>query len=133
VLEAIQKAIVTNVVWITADVHYTAAHHYDPSRAATHDFDDFWEFVAGPIHAGTFGPNPLDPTFGPEQKFVWAPTAEAPAFSPLDGLQSYGLVEAKEDELSVGLWGAIDGHKKFEWGIPALWPVGRGAPYFPRD
>jgi phosphodiesterase/alkaline phosphatase D-like protein len=29
-------------------------------------FDPFWEFVAGPIHAGTFGPNPLDPTFGPE-------------------------------------------------------------------
>lgn len=29
---------VRNVVWFTADVHYTAAHHYDPSRAV---FDDF--------------------------------------------------------------------------------------------
>ena len=25
---------VRNVVWITADVHYAAAHHYDPARAA---------------------------------------------------------------------------------------------------
>jgi phosphodiesterase/alkaline phosphatase D-like protein len=22
--------------------------------------DPFWEFVAGPVHAGTFGPNALD-------------------------------------------------------------------------
>ena len=36
-----------------------------PGRAAFTDFDPFWEFVAGPINAGTFGPNALDPTFGP--------------------------------------------------------------------
>ena len=28
-----------NTVWLTADVHYTAAHHYDPQRAAFKDFD----------------------------------------------------------------------------------------------
>ena len=57
---------VRNVVWITADVHYCAAHHDDPSRAKFTEFDPFWEFVAGPLHAGTFGPNALDKTFGPE-------------------------------------------------------------------
>ena len=55
-----------NLAWLTADVHYAAAHHYDPARATGAVFDPFWEFVAGPIHAGTFGPNVLDPTFGPK-------------------------------------------------------------------
>jgi alkaline phosphatase D len=60
---------VRNVVWLTADVHYTAAHHYSPERAAFTDFDPFWEFVSGPLHAGTFGPSELDGTFGPQVVF----------------------------------------------------------------
>ena len=38
--------------------------------------------MAGPLHAGTFGPNTLDPTFGPEARFVGIPPgyeAESPA------------------------------------------------------
>ena len=46
---------IRNTVWLTADVHYTAAHWYDPSGAKFQDFEPFWEFVSGPIHAGTFG------------------------------------------------------------------------------
>jgi alkaline phosphatase D len=49
-------------VWITADMHYTAAHYYDPNRAVFQDFDPFWEFVSGPLHAGTWGPGNLDNT-----------------------------------------------------------------------
>lgn len=60
------------MVWLTADVHYCAAHHYSPERAAFTDFDPFWEFVAGPINAGSFGPNALDGTFGPEVAFFKA-------------------------------------------------------------
>src|SRR5262249_5308210 len=48
---------VENLVWVTADVHYCAAHFYDPAMAKFQDFDPFWGFVAGPIHTGTFGPN----------------------------------------------------------------------------
>jgi len=33
----------------------------------------FWEFVAGPLNAGSFGPNPLVKTFGPEVVFEKAP------------------------------------------------------------
>ena len=50
-------------------MHYCAAHHYDPARAKGVDFDPFWEFVAGPAHAGTFAPPPLDATFGPEVRY----------------------------------------------------------------
>ena len=61
-LSAFKRHGVRNVVWITADVHYTAAHHYSPERAAFTDFDPFWEFVSGPIAAGALpgqgaGPN----------------------------------------------------------------------------
>ena len=66
-----------NVVWLTADVHYCAAHYYDPARAAFRDFDPFWEFVAGPLNAGSFGPNTLDGTFGPQLVFVESAAARA--------------------------------------------------------
>ena len=64
---------IRNVVWLTADVHYTAAHRYDPNRAQFQEFAPFWEFVSGPLNAGTFGPGDLDATFGPEAVFVKAP------------------------------------------------------------
>ena len=51
-------------------MHYTAAHYYNPDKAQFQDFEPFWEFVSGPLHAGTFGPNDLDNTFGPEVKFI---------------------------------------------------------------
>ena len=89
-LSQLKRDGVRNVVWLTADVHYTAAHHYDPSRAAFSDFDPFWEFVSGPLHAGTFGPNALDPTFGP--RVVFSRAADRPNQPPSDGLQFLGFV-----------------------------------------
>ncbi|WP_242107512.1 alkaline phosphatase D family protein [Luteimonas aquatica] len=81
---------VANVVWLTADVHYCAAHYYDPDQASFQDFDPFWEFVAGPLNAGGFGPNALDATFGPRVVFQKAPPA--PNASPLSGYQFFGEV-----------------------------------------
>jgi alkaline phosphatase D len=90
VLQAAHRAGVAGIVALTADVHYTAAHRYDPSRAQVQDFTPLWEFVSGPLHAGAFGPNALDPTFGPEAVFVAAPPA--PNTSPADGFQFFGEV-----------------------------------------
>ncbi len=100
-LAAIKAHGVRNVVWLTGDVHYTAAHHYDPTRGTFGDFDPFWEFVAGPINAGTFGPNVLDPTFGPSEEFVEA--ALTPNQPPIDGRQYFGVVEATRRALEVQL------------------------------
>ncbi|WP_112275638.1 alkaline phosphatase D family protein [Lentzea terrae] len=101
VLRELKRRRVRNTVWLTADVHYTAAHHYSPDRAAVGDFDPFWEFVSGPLHAGAFGPNKLDPTFGPQAVFVNAPPAANT--TPLDGFQHFGEVKASRDELTVWL------------------------------
>ncbi|MGO4303868.1 alkaline phosphatase D family protein [Cupriavidus sp. RAF12] len=89
-LTRIRQAGLKNVVWVTADVHYCAAHHYAPERAVYKDFDPFWEFVAGPLNAGSFGPNPLDNTFGPRIVFQRAPTAQN--MSPFAGFQFFGEV-----------------------------------------
>ncbi|KQZ67144.1 alkaline phosphatase D family protein [Nocardioides sp. Root151] len=97
VLSAFKRHGIKNVVWITADVHYCAAHHYDPSRAAFTDFDPFWEFVAGPIAAGTFGPNEMDATFGPE--VVFSAHADTPNESPRAGHQFFGHAEIDRDGL----------------------------------
>ncbi|MGM1057816.1 alkaline phosphatase D family protein [Saccharothrix sp. Mg75] len=102
VLRELKRRRVRNAVWLTADVHYTAAHHYSPQRASFTDFDPFWEFVSGPLHAGAFGPNALDPTFGPEAVFVNAPPVANT--TPLDGFQHFGEVEVSRDgELTVHL------------------------------
>jgi alkaline phosphatase D len=91
-LAFLQRERVRNVVWITGDVHYAAAHHYDPARARFADFDPFWEFVAGPLNAGTFGPGVLDPTFGPEVRFVGIPPGMKPNRPPSTGLQFFGTL-----------------------------------------
>jgi len=90
-LRFIRDRRIRNVIWITADVHYAAAYHYDPSRARFTDFAPFWEIVACPLHAGTFGPNTLDATFGPELRFLAIPPDLKPNRPPSDGFQFFGL------------------------------------------
>jgi alkaline phosphatase D len=112
ILGFIKQANIENIVWLTADVHYAAAHYYDPKRAAIPDsFLPFWEFVAGPLHSGSFGPNALDGTFGPEVKFQFAPpTGSKLPLAPSDGKQSFGTVRvsARSKQLTVDLRG-LDG------------------------
>jgi alkaline phosphatase D len=104
-LATLRKHRVRNVVWLTADVHYAAAHHYDPARARFTEFDPFWEFVAGPLHAGTFGPAALDDTFGPEVRFKAIPDGMKPNRPPSQGRQFYGRarIDAKSRVLHVSL------------------------------
>ncbi|ADD45345.1 alkaline phosphatase D family protein [Stackebrandtia nassauensis] len=104
-LSYIKAKKVTGTVWITADVHYTAAHSYDPSRAAFTDFEPFWEFVAGPANAGAFGPNKLDTTFGAKVEFSKAPDKDHQNTTPLDGYQFFGevAIDAETKALTVRL------------------------------
>lgn len=122
-LRNLQAAQVRNVVWVTADVHYCAAHHYAPDRAAFTQFDAFWEFVAGPMHAGTFGPNALDGTFGPEVRF--ASPAPKPNRPPSDDLQFYGTldIDPRTRALTAALWD-VTGKRLWSTELAPL-PTGR--------
>ena len=110
-LAGVLAALPKNTIFVTADVHYAAAHFYAGAPRP------FWEFVGGPIHAGTFGPNDLDPTFGPELKFQWAPPPGQGNLAPWDGLQTFGTVDVSAEALRVGLWG-IDGKRRYDVTIP---------------
>jgi alkaline phosphatase D len=92
-LRSMKRDNVKNVVWVTADTHYTAAHYFDPAKAHFTDFDPFWEFVSGPLNAGTFGPAALDNTFGPEVRYFKAPPKGQSNLPPSAGLQFFGEVE----------------------------------------
>ena len=102
-LREINRAGIKNVVWLTADVHYTAAHYFDPAKAQVNDFSPFWEFVSGPLNAGGFGPNKVDATFGMQVMYQKAPTeVNAP---PTNGMQFFGQVDidAKTRAMTVTL------------------------------
>ena len=102
-LREIKKANIHNVVWLTADVHYTAAHFYDPNKAKFTDFNPFWEFVSGPLNAGAFGPNLTDSTFGLQVVYQKAPQQQNAA--PSTGMQFFGQVDidAKSHAMTVTL------------------------------
>jgi alkaline phosphatase D len=76
ILSFIKRAGIRNTLWITADVHFTAAHYFDPDKAVFQDFEPFWEFVSGPINAGTGIPGRGDNTFGMQVAYVKGSTRE---------------------------------------------------------
>jgi alkaline phosphatase D len=102
-LREIKHAGIQNVVWLTADVHYTAAHYFDPAHAQFSDFNPFWEFVSGPLNAGSFGPNKTDATFGMQVVYQKAPQEQNTA--PTAGLQFFGQVDidARTQAMTVTL------------------------------
>lgn len=104
-LRSLKLRRVRNVVFVTADVHYSAAIRYDPRLAAVGDFDPFWEFVSGPLQASTYGPNPVDPTFGPEVVYR-SPSSGKHLRSPLDGGQYFGTmkIDGRSGAMRVSLW-----------------------------
>jgi alkaline phosphatase D len=106
-LRTLHERAVANVVFVTADVHYAAAHLYHPDAGQAGPFTPFHELVAGPLHAGGFGPNPLDPTFGPTVLFQRASPAPNPA--PWDGYCSYGRLAIDEAGLLTASWHGTDG------------------------
>jgi alkaline phosphatase D len=93
-LSFMKRAGVRNTVWLTADMHYTAAHRYNPNRAVFQDFEPFWEFISGPLHAGTWGPGEMDNTFGPVVAFQKGCSLEqGENLAPCFGMQFFGRVD----------------------------------------
>jgi alkaline phosphatase D len=99
-------------------MHYTAAHYYDPNRAVFQDFDPFHEFVSGPLHAGTWGPSPLDNTFGPRVLFQKGCTPEqGENLAPCYGLQFFGRmdIDGESGVMTVSLKDVAD---RTLWSLP---------------
>jgi alkaline phosphatase D len=130
-LAFIKHGGIRNTVWLTADMHYTAAHYYDPNAAVFQDFEPFWEFISGPLHAGTWAPQKLDNTFGPRAVFQTGcgdgqPNDLAPCF----GLQFFGHVAIDgATEVMTVMLKDVDDHDLWSVRIePRLEKWSRGAP-----
>ncbi len=104
ILSFIKHQSIKNVVWVTTDVHYTAAHYFHPDRAAYKDFDPFWQFVTGPLHSGAFPADAVDATFGPEQVFLKA-SSDPNGSSPATEFQFFGQIsiDAASQAMTVRL------------------------------
>jgi len=100
-LSFIKSEKISNVSFITADVHYCASNHYQPENADFKDFEPFWEFISGPLHAGTFAPSSLDSTFGPTQVFCGVPKDLAPNRPPSEGYQFFGQIDIDAETRSM--------------------------------
>jgi alkaline phosphatase D len=93
ILSFIKRERIANIIWITADVHYAAAHYFDPDKAVFQEFEPFWEFVAGPLSANTGGVISPDNTFGPQVVFAKGrPAGVSGRYGPPQGAQFFGHV-----------------------------------------
>lgn len=92
-LRFIKQNKIQNVVWLTSDLHYAVAAYYDPAKAQFSDFSGFWEFAAGPLHGGAYGPQAIDNTFGPQVKFQSAPEGMKQNFPPSEETLFFGTVK----------------------------------------
>jgi alkaline phosphatase D len=130
-LAFIKHAGIRNTVWLTADMHYTAAHYYDPNAAVFQDFDPFWEFISGPLHAGTWQPQKLDNTFGPRAVFQkGCGDGERDDLAPCFGLQFFGhvAIDGATEVMTVTLKDVED---RDLWAVkiePRMEKWSRGAP-----
>lgn len=131
-LAFIKHAGIRNTVWITADMHYTAAHYYDPNAAVFQDFDPFWEFISGPIHAGTWHPQTLDNTFGPHVMFQkGCGKGQRDDLAPCFGLQFFGhvAIDGATEVMTVTLKD-VDDRKLWSIDIePRMEKWSRGSPF----
>lgn len=90
-LSFMKRHKIRNTFWLTADVHYAASHYYDPAKAKFTEFDPFWEFISGPLHAASLGPGGVDGTFGPQIKWTSRPKG-AKASGPFSAEQFFSTV-----------------------------------------
>jgi len=84
---------VVNTVWLTADVHYAAAHYYNPDKAQFQEFRPVLGVRLRSAACRHLRPNELDNTFGPEVKFIKAPGLDKQNLPPTAGMQFFGHVK----------------------------------------
>lgn len=104
ILYHIKQHAITNAVWMSADVHYSAAHHFHPDRAAFREFEPFWEFISGPFHTRPGRIIHYDKTFG-AQRHYRTPRAPKGNNPPSAGYLyfGHGRIDAKTGALTVGI------------------------------
>ncbi len=106
ILSHIKKHKIQNIVLVSADVHYSAAHHFHPDRANFREFLPFWEFISGPFHTKPGRGTHYDKTFGAQRHFR-TPRPPKGNFPPSAGYIyfGHGEINAKTGALTISIRG----------------------------
>lgn len=77
---------IRNVIWLAGDVHFAQINSYDPDKDG---LTDFYEFICGPLSAGTRKPVPPQPDLNPT------------TFYSGGGFLNFGLVKVDHSSVVV--------------------------------
>ncbi|MEO8602127.1 MAG: alkaline phosphatase D family protein [bacterium] len=105
IFETLRAHGIRNHLWITTDVHFATGFVYRPSRADPSFLSR--EIITGPLNAGVFPTEAVDPTFSPERLFYYAPpSADAiTSFSEAQDWFNFGLLEIFDNgRLAIGIF-----------------------------
>jgi alkaline phosphatase D len=91
ILRALKADRITNVVWLTTDVHHARLLRYEPDHELTGLV--FHEFISGPVSAYSAPPAPLSTTFRPIELFARG-RSEDPA---RPSFLNFGMLRISED------------------------------------
>jgi len=86
---------IDNTIWITTDVHFATGFEYTPFSNAP-EFH-VREFVCGPLSAGLFPKQELDPTFRPRRLFFHGPPAKPANYESALNWFNFGLISIAAD------------------------------------
>ena len=101
-------------MWLTADVHYAAAHYYNPDKAQFQDFEPFWEFVSGPAACRHVRAERARQHLWPRSEVHQGAGPDKQNLPPSAGMQFFGHVKIEgatgqmtvtlRDRADVALW-----------------------------
>lgn len=91
ILEEAASAGVSNLVFISADVHFATGFRYTPFG----NHFEMHEFVVGPLNAGVFPSQQLDSTLQPQRLFFYAPpgASDIASFEDAQRWFNFGLLD----------------------------------------
>ena len=105
IFETLRAHGVRNHLWITTDVHFATGFAYRPIAADPGFLSH--EIITGPLNAGVFPRDDLDPTFRPERLFYYAPPQahDIASFDEAQDWFNFGLLEVfNNGRLSIGVF-----------------------------
>ena len=106
IFEALGQASVRNLVWLTADVHFATGFALQPLP----ERPDFvaHEWVVGPLSAGLYPTDAVDPTFRPQRRYLHAP--DSPPQTLHDALRFYNFGELRIAASGTLTLSVVNGH-----------------------
>jgi alkaline phosphatase D len=81
---------IDNTIWLSTDVHFATGFEYTPFAEAPQFH--LREFICGPLNAGIFPKQDLDPTFRPRRLFFYGPPKTPESYAEALSWFNFGVI-----------------------------------------